>query len=45
MSVVRASRWTITSSEGRQPPGKMTVLINDLDAFSVSYRRSSIVIA
>ena len=35
----------ITSSDGRQPPGKMYSLMNDLEAFSTSYARSSIVIA
>ena len=45
MSVRRATLRAITSSEGRQPPGKMCVLMNDLEAFSTSYARSSIVIA
>ena len=36
MSVPRASEREITSSEGRQPAGKISSLVNERDAFSTS---------
>ena len=45
MSESRATWWAITSTDGRQPFGKISVFMNERAAFSASYSRSSIVMA